>query len=415
MPRRYVLSLIAMAALVLAVGPITTSGSADALQDDIHFIQDADSVTIITEDATIDISKLYPAAVIRPVNDTTGYGYGFSIGCMLGYNASAVLENPLAEARYHASMTNASWELVGPTQTTDSEGGSTVTFALRSTVDITRRLLGSGSGSGGSGSGGVELIEDWADIALTYQVSAKNRTTSYPGYGEPVIEVNGSTEVKFDISVGLNKAIVTDSLAFDIALMLMNAANLAPAEVDENYRFWGYQADGVSTSDPDVNETNGSTPVVHRFQYRQTMEQMFAYVEDDVSKGYFSWPNKLMLNWSAGNSSLADTTTYYGTDGECLRIYISSPIGDQVDAITLDPSLGIFVASSGNGGGVIRVPEDGGIFGSSAMSVTIGFLIGGAIIGSGVGAMYIVQRGEKEDPADVVALEKNRYYRGGRR
>jgi len=407
--------LATIAALVFVAVPLVTMGSANALQEDIHFRQDVDSVTIITDDATIDISKFYPAAVIRPANDTTGYGYGFAIGCMMGYNASDVLENPLAEARYHASLANASWEIIGPTETTDAEGGTMVIFALRSTVDIAMRQASGGSGGGGSGTAGAELIEDWADIIFTFQVSTKNRNSTYPGFSEPRIDINGSTEVKFDVSIDLNKVIVADSLAMDIALTVMNADNLVPVDLDESYRFWGYQADGVSTSDPNINETNGSTPVVHRFQYRNTLEQLFAYVEDDVTRGYFSWANKLMINWSAGNSSLADTTTYYGTDGECLRLYISSPIGSQVDSITLDPSLGIFVASSGNGGGVIRVPEDGGIFGSSAMSVTIGVLIGGVIIGSGVGAMYIVQRGEEEDPADVVALDKNRYYRGGRR
>jgi len=415
MRRRYVLSLMAIAALVLSASPLMVRESAGAPEEGIHFIQDVDSVTVITKDAIIDVSKLSPAAVIRPANDSTGYGYGFAAGCMIGYNASDVLENPLAEAAYHASLANATWVLTGPSEVTDAEGGETVTFAISASVDMVRRIAGSGSGGGGSGTSGTEMIEGWADIVFTFQVSTKNHNSTYPGYSEPRIGVNGSTEVKFDVRILINHAIAADSLAMDTALNIMNAASLEPVSVDDSYRFWGYEVDGVSSSDPNVNETDGGTPVVHKFQYRYTHEQLFAYAEDGISKGYFSWANKIMLNWSAGNSSLADTTAYYGTDGECLRLYISSPLGDEVDAITLDPSLGIFVAATGdNGGGVIRVPEDGGIFGSSAMSVTIGFLIGGAIIGSGVGAMYAVRRGE-DDPADVVALEKNRYYKGGRK
>lgn len=403
----------ALAALMFTAGSAVTVVPAAAMQDEIVFDEDFDGVTIATDNATIDISKLYPAAMIRATNDNSGQGYGFMISCLVGYNASDILQNPLAEARYHASLTNASWQTVGPAEMMDDEKGSTVAFALKAKVDMTRRIGGSGSGSGGSGTAAVEIIEGWADVQFTFLVSTKSYHVAYPGYPDYQIDVNGSTEVKFDINIKFNKYIYADSLAIDMGLCIMKAGNLFVAPSAEPYRFYGYQADGISTSDPAVNETNGSTPIVHRFEYRYTHEQMFAFVEDDVVMGYFAWANKIMLNWSAGNSSLTDSTAYYGTDGECLRLYLSSPLGADITAVTLDPSVGVF-AIPGGGGGIIRPPEDGGIFGSSAMSVSIGVLIGGAIIGGGVGVIYVARRMEDEDPADVVSLERNRYYKGGR-
>jgi hypothetical protein len=410
---RWTLTAVVLAGVLLATGLTAVTAAGDPERKGIVYDEDSDAVTIATGNATIDISKLYPAAMIRAANDTSGNGYGVMVSSLVGYNASDALENPLADARYHAPMTGAVWQTVGPVETTDEARGDTVSFALKATVDMTRRTVGSGSGSGAPGQPGPELIRDWAEVQFTFLVSTKGHQKAYEGFPDYFTDINGSTEVRFEVNVRLNKDIYADRLAIDIGLCLMEAGSLVVAPSEEPYRFYGYQADGVSTSNPAVNETNGSTPVIHRFQYRNSHEQMFAFVEDGVEKGYFAWANKVMLNWSAGNSSLTDSTAHYGTDGECLRLYLSSPIGPDVTAVTLDPSVGIYALSGANGG-IVRPPDDGGILGASAMSVNIGILIGGVVIGSGVAVLYASRRRE-EDPADVVSLEKNRYYRGGRR
>lgn len=411
---RWVLAAIGTAFLLFAAGSALPSFPADATEMDIVYDEDADGITIATENATIDISKLQPSGMIRAADDSSGNGYGFTVSSFIGYNVSETAENPFADWAYQASLEGVSWEVVGPSKTT-SEKGSTVTVALRAVVDMTKRLPGSTTGTGTTAQPGVEIIHEWAEVQFTFQVSTDNRVAAYPGFSDHQIDVNGSTEMKFDMVLRLNKMIYVNRLAVEMNLCVMEAGSMVIAPSDEPYRFYGYQSSGVTTSDPAVNETNGTSPIVHKFQYRQTEEQMFAFVEDGVPMGYFAWANKIMLNWSAGNSSLADSTAHYGTDGECLRLYLSSPIDRDVAAISLDPSLGIFAsaATGGGDGGVIRPPEDGGIFGSSVMSVAAGILVGGAVIGSGVSALYISRRG-KDDPAETVTLENNRYYKGGR-
>ena len=410
MTTHWSLVVLVTIATLFSASILFAAAPASALQDDISFTQDVDSVTIMTDNATVEISKVFPAAFIRPANDTTGYGYGFVTSCFIGYNESDVLENPLAEGRYHASLTNATWAMIGPTESSDDEIGHSVTVAFRATVDVSYRQAGGGQGSGGSGSSGAVLIEDWAVVQFTFQVSTKSHFSGYPGFSDQDIVVNGSTEVKFDIGITLNKAIYADSLAMDTGLAKMHSSNLSAPADSQGYKLLGYQSDGVTTSDPSVNETDGTAPIVHRFQYRNAHEQMFAFAEDNVTKGYFSWANKVMLNWSGGSSTLEDTRTYYGTDGECLRLYVSTPISAETTAISLDPSVGIF-ETSGGGGGVIRIPDDGGIFGASAMSVAAGVVIGGAIIGGSVGVMWATSRRGEEDPAETLSLEKNRFYR----
>lgn len=407
---RWPLLVLVTVATLLSASMLLVSAPASALQDDISFTQDYDSVTIKTDNSTVEISKAFPAAFIRPANDTTGYGYGFMTSCFVGYNESDVLENPLAEGAYHASLTNASWTMIGPTESSDDAVGNAVTVAFRATVDMSYRQSGGGQGSGGSGSAGAVIIEDWAVVQFTFQVSTKSHFSVYPGFSDQNILVNGSTEVKFDVGITLSKTINADSLAMDMGLAKVHSSNLSAPADTQGYKLLGYQSDGITTSYPSVNETDGTAPIIHRFQYRNAHEQMFAFVEENVTKGYFSWANKVMLNWSGGSNTLEDTRTYYGTDGECLRIYVSSPIGLETTAITHDPSIGIFEAPGG-GGGVIIIPDDGGIFGSSAMSVAAGVVIGGAIIGGSVGVMWVTSRRGEDDPADTLSLEKNRYYR----
>jgi len=411
---RWVLAAIGTAFLLFAAGSALPSIPADATDMDIVYDEDADGITIATENATIDISKLRPSGMIRAADDTSTTGYGFTISSFIGYNVSETAENPFADWAYQASLEGISWEVIGPSKTTTEEG-STVTVALSAMVDMTKRLPGSTTGTGTTPQPGTEIIHEWAEVQFTFQVSTNHRVATYAGFSDYQVDVNGSTEMKFDMSMKLNKMIYVNRLAVEMNLCVMEAGNIVVAPSDEPYRFYGYQSDGVSTSDPAVNETDGTSPIVHRFQYRQTEEQMFAFVEDGVPMGYFAWANKIKLNWSAGSSSLADSTAHYGTDGECLKLYLSSPIDRDVVAVSLDPSLGVFASavSGGGGGGVIRPPEDGGIFGSSAMSVATGALIGGVVIGSCVSALYISRRG-KDDPAETVTLESNRYYRGGR-
>lgn len=407
---RWPLVVLVAVTMLFSASILFVSAPASAMQDEVSFTQDDDSVTIKTDNVTVEISKLFPAALVRPANDTTGYGYGFMTSCFIGYNESDVLENPLAEGRYHASLTNTTWTMIGPTESSDDVLGHSVTVAFMATVDISYRLAGGGQGSGGSGSAGAVLIEDWAEVQFTFQVSTKSHFSAYPGFSDQDISVNGSTEVKFDIGVTLNKAIFADHLATDTSLAKVHSSDMSAPADSQGYKLFGYQVDGVTTSDPSVNETDGTSPIVHRFQYRYAHSQMFAFVEENITKGYFSWANKVMLNWSGGSSTLGDTMAYYGTDGECLRVYISTPISVETTAITHDPSLGMFEAP---GGGVwpIRVPDDGGIFGASAMSVVAGVVIGGVVIGGGVGVIWATSRRTEEDPADTISLEKNRFYR----
>jgi hypothetical protein len=101
--------------------------------------------------------------------------------------------------------------------------------------------------------------------------------------------------------------------------------------------------------------------------------------------------------------------TYYRTDGEALRMYISSPVTPDTALIMHDPSIGLFPSAS-EGGGYIDIP-DGSIFGSSVMSTVAGILIGLAVAG-GTGIAIAVRRASADDQSDIVVLEKNRYYRG---
>lgn len=415
---RWISPVTALVALLFVAGVTSLFAPAAAFGSDIVYDDDADGTTIATGNATIDISKLYPAAMIRAFGDTSGMGYGFVVSAIVGYNATDVLDSPQTDARYYASLTNASWQATGPTET-----DGTVTFILNATVDMAERTPSSGDGSGGSGQPGLEWIEEWAEVRFTFQVSSEDRLAVYPGFPGYSVDVNGSTEVKFDISIRPNKHLTADRLAIDIGLCLMDAGSLVLAPTEESYRFYGYEANGISTSDPVVNETEDGSSTIHEFEYRNTNEQMFGYVEDGSTKAYFAWANEVMLTRSDGDSELVDSSASYCTDGECLRLFLESLITVDTSEILLDPGLGIFPAAAdesidggGGGGGVIRpAPDDGGLFGSSIISFTAGMLIGGAVIGSGIGALYIFRRSGEEDPVEGVSLERNRYYRGERR
>jgi len=92
-------------------------------------------------------------------------------------------------------------------------------------------------------------------------------------------------------------------------------------------------------------------------------------------------------------------------------VYVAVPLDVMITRIVCDPSIGVFTVSSSGNGGTIDYP-DGSMIGSSVFSITIGAVIGAALVGGASVYVFVRKGSEDEDPADVVSLEKNRYYRG---
>ena len=398
------IAVIVTALVTVSTGIITPIAS--GASDDISYTVGDSTITIKTSNVTVTISKAFPAAVVRFPDAARAPGYGFALSSIIGLNASADMGAALGEARYRAPTDNTTWTVIGPTEAADSADGHTVTVTLRATLDMHRRIASGGPGSGGQGSPGIETISDWGTVQVTFTVSTQSRFVSYDGYPQPRYQVNGTSEVKFDIQLSLLKVIDADNLTFDLGLMEMDDSQFMPSTHAGPYRFVEYQSSGVTVSDPRVNEISGTTTIVHAFQYTNQFKQMVAYQEDNVSMGHFSWANQARLTWSGGDA-LREVGTYYRTDGQSLRMYLSTPLNDTTLMIQHDPSLGVFPSSSG----YVHLPN-GGIFGTSAMSVAVGVVIGLAAAG-GAGVYWSVRgRRVEKDPADLVSLEKNRYFRG---
>ncbi len=415
MPRGFVTSLLVATFVMLGLFAVPAAPSVSAVQSDITYTVGTDRITINTPNMTVVLSTLYPAAVVFTKGNESLPGDGFVLSAILGYNQSADGTLNLSAVPYHAPFDVATWSVAGPIEETDDEHGHRLLITLAATVDIVKKLEHTGGGGGsGSGTVGAVTTEDWANVTVRYVVTTRNYSQSFDAISSsPAYPVNGTTEIKFDVDIEPKKPLDVDRLALDFGLMKMDSATFAPSTTIGQYLFRGYQASGLSVSDPMLNETDGTTPIMHEFVYRYQYKQMFSYLNStNVTDGFFSWANQSLLSWSSANDTLVDVSTYYRTDGESLRVYVAIPLDVALTKMVCDPSIGVFTASSaGNGGGIIDYP-DGSIIGSSVFSITLGAVIGAAIVG-GASVYVFVRRGQSDDdPSEVVSLEKNRYYRG---
>jgi hypothetical protein len=373
--------------------------------ENITYSVGANGIEIHSANTTALISDSYPAATVRAGGLTNLTGDGFILRALLGYNAS--LDNGFSPSlvEYRAQTDRAAWTITGP-QLKDTSQGKTVTVKLVARLDMVR-VGGSGNGgSGGSGPGGPGLVvHSWADVTITFQLSTRSYFAAYQGVSQsPEYQVNGSSELKFDVGIVVLEPLPVDSLALEIALMKMDDASYTPTSTAGHYVFRGYQADGtVSGSDPSMNETEGSILLTHTFQSRDQFKQMIGFVnETGVPDGYFSWAKQARISTSVG-ASLTNVSTHYRTDGESLTIYLSTPLSSDTTTIDHDPSIGVF---GGGGGATVILPGT-----PSLLWIGVGIIVGLASVG-GSGAYLLSSRGEDRDPADPVDLQRNRYYRG---
>jgi len=413
MTRGLVTSLLIASFLMLGPFAALASPRAAALQDDISYVVGSDRITISTPNMTVVLSTLYPAAVAFTKGNESLPGDGFVLSAILGYNESADATLNLSAVPYHAPFDNATWSLAGPIEETDDALGHTLRVTLTATLDIVKKPEHTGGGGLGGGSSGALTTEDWADVTVRYVVTTRNYSQSFDAVtNSPAYPVNGSTEIKFDVDIEPKKPLDVDRLALDFGLMKMDDETFAPSTTVGQYLFRGYQASGLTVSDPSLNETDGTTPIMHEFVYRYQYKQMFSYLNStNVSDGFFSWANQTLLSWSAANDTLVDVSTYYRTDGESLRVYVAIPLDIAMTKMVCDPSIGVFTARASGGGGIIDYP-DGSIIGSSLLSITLGAVIGAAIVGGASVYVFVRGRADEDDPAAVVSLERNRYYRG---
>ena len=375
----------------------------------ITYTEDDDSVTILTDNMSVAISKLFPAAAVKEADAADESAYGFVFSSIIGYNESDGSGLVLDEAPYHASMEHATWTFEDPVIVDDEDGVSTARASMHSSVSMNKRVAFT-DGNPDPGVPGIVIIDDWATVTVNLVISSSDFSSTFDGaIDEGLYPVNGSTELKFDITIDINVPIDADHLALDIGLMMMNFGNFTPTAMEEQYVFEGFQNDEVSISDPAVNETTVDDELImHSFEHRSQFKQLFAFLETNET-GYFSWAPQSLVSTTEVDGELEDMATYYRTDGEALRVYISSPVTPETALIMHDPSIGLFPSAS-DGGGYIDIP-DGSIFGSSVMSTVAGILIGLAVAG-GTGIAIAVRRASADDQSDIVVLEKNRYYRG---
>ncbi len=402
-----VLSTVVFLSLVLAA-MLALPGNAEAATDDegITYTVDPGVVTVTTPNVTVQISTTIPAVIVWNSTNTSEPGNGFLFSTILGYNTTLPDGLVLDQVPYHATFDTTVWTPVGPSLTSDPELGDVLTMEMVTTVDMNKRLAFSG-GNPEPGTPGIEVIEDWATVTAKFIVTEESYSAAFDADDSPEYPVNGSTEVKFDISIEIHVPIDADSLALDMSLMKMDSSVFGPSLEAESYLFRGYQDTTVTVSDPAVNETDGEELIMHTFDPRDGCKQLFEFVDINET-GFFGWADEALMDWSNADPDLVDVTTYYRTDGEALKVYVATPLQNETELITHDPSVGAYISSSG--GGYVPLPGGGSIVGSSVASIAIGMLIGVAVAGA-TGAYIAVRNLSKEDPADLVRLEKNRYYR----
>lgn len=386
---------------------ITAPALSADVDEDISYVVEDDAIILSTEEMSIAVSTIFPAAAIKTADSADNSSYGFVFSSILGYNESGEDGLVLDLVPYHASMEHATWTTETPVIVHEDDGTSTAYVSMHSSVAMIKRIAFD-DGNPSPGSPGTVTIDDWATVTVDFVISSSNFSSTFDGaLDEGLYPVNGSTELKFDITIDINTPIDADHLALDIGLMMMDFGNFTPTAMDEQYVFEGFQSDEVSISDPDVNETTVDDELImHSFQHRDQLKQLFAFLETNETS-FFSWASDCMLHNLTTGDSFEDLLTYYRTDGEALRVYISSPYAQETTQITHDPSIGLFPSSQG---GVIKLP-DGSIIGSSVMSTAMGILIGVAVAG-GAGVAVALRRSSSEDQSDTVVLEKNRYYKG---
>ncbi len=362
-------------------------------------------VYILTENTSVAVSTLFPAAAVKNSDAPNESAYGFMFSSILGYNESEDGGLALEDMPYHASMEHATWTHETPTVQQDGDD-ATARYSMQSSVNMNKRVAYT-DGNPEPGSPGIVIIEDWATVTVSFVISSSDFSSTFDGViDDGLYPVNGSTELKFDITVDINVPIDADHLALDIGLMMMEFGTFEPTAMDEQYVFEGFQDDEVSISDPDVNETVDDELIMHTFQHRDQFKQLFAFLETDET-GFFSWATQSLVETTESTEDLEDLSTYYRTDGDALKVYISSPVTPETVQIMHDPSIGVF---PGDGGAYVELP-DGSIIGSSAMSTMLGLIIGLAVAG-GVGVALIMRRSSEDDQSDTVVLQKNRYYKG---
>ena len=365
----------------------------------------ANGIEIHSANTTTLISDSYPAATVRAGGLTNLTGDGFILRALLGYNASFGNGFSPSLVEYRAQTNRTVWTVSEP-QLKDTSQGKTVTVQLVATLDMVRVGGSANGGPGGSGPGGPgSIVQSWAEVTIRFQVSARSYFATYQGVPQsPEYQVNGSSELKFDVGVIILKPLPVDSLALEIALMKMDDASYTPTSSAGHYAFRGYQAGGtVSGSDPSINETEGSALVTHTFQSRDKFKQMIDFVnETGVPDGYFSWARQARISTPAG-ASLMNVSTYYRTDGESLTMYLSTPLSSDTITVDHDPSIGVL----GGGGGAIAILPGT----PSLLWVGVGIIVGLVSVG-GTGAYLLTSRSEDRDPVDSVDLQRNRYYRG---
>jgi hypothetical protein len=365
----------------------------------MSYTETADYVLIETGEMNIAVSKNFPAVIVAPADLADQLGYGLVISSALGYNATPEGMLVLEDVPYHASFEHATWALSDVLSESNEELGETITVELTSSVSMNKK---------NPGSPGNIIIDDWADVTVRFRVTSEDYSARYEDVDQsPDYQVNGTTELKFDIIMDINEAIDAQNLSLDMGLMKTDGYIFSPTSMPEQYILQGYQGDGITECDPSVNETDGDIQLVHRFLPRADFKQIFTFVEDGAAESYFGWAKLAALSYDDLEDELIDLATYYRTDGDSLRLYLSTPIDVTTASVLHDPSMGLF---SGGDGGYVRLPDDGTIVGSSGESVVIGAVMGAIAIGA-VGAYAVVRRNGAEDPGETVSLEKNRYYR----
>lgn len=401
---RSLLALPIAAFLVMGLPVFVSDVSAAVGQNDISYTVTDETVLIETSNMTVLINRAYPAAMIRHAGNETAPGLGYLFASILGYNATEDGMLVLEDVAYHAPLDRTAWTLIGPALEDEDDGGKRVVVGLTAMVDMYHKLFVGGGGNPEPGSPSTETLTGWARVTVEFTVSTHNHFSTFEEIVDaPEYPVNGTSELKFDIEIESIKTIAVDRLALDIAVMEMNWSDFGNPTNDP-YMLNGYQADEVISIDPTVNETVDGEPVMHMFQHRSQFKQMFSFVEENQT-GFFAWASQACLNWS-DVCELGNVTTYYRTDGDALRVYISTVIDEGLASITHDPSIGLFPT----GGGVVDLP-DITIVGKSVISLGVGLIVGAAVAG-GVAFFVLARRPADEDPVDLVVLEKNRYYRG---
>lgn len=401
------LGFIAISVALALLFSASVTGRADSDDGDISYVSEDGYVVLLTDKMNVAVSTLFPAVAVMETDASDGISYGFVFSSILGYNESSGNGLVLDDVPYHASMEHANWTAESPVVVDDGDGTSTAYLSMNSSVSMNKRIAYEG-GNPEPGDPGIEIIEDWATVTVDFIISSSNFSSTFDGaIDEGLYPVNGSTEMKFDITIDINTPIDADHLALDIGLMMMDFGNFTPTAMDEQYVFEGFQNGEVSISDPDENETTAEDDIImHTFQHRNQLKQLFAFLEMNET-GFFSWASECMAHDLTVGETFEDLSTYYRTDGEMLKVYISAPLTPETAQITHDPSIGLFPSTRG---GMIELP-DGSIIGSSAMSTALGILIG-AVVAGGAGVAFAVRRSASQDQSDTVVLEKNRYYRG---